>query len=174
MKAPCSGAICITEMPPSFAVSSISARATSSGGAPCATRYSWSAGVIGVCFGAVDMSLPFLHREPRGDRLLVLGLGDHPLPLIEAGEAGVAEGFVRLELDQPPRGGDRAVEIARALERHGEAVPRDREPGVELERAPVAGHGLVDAAGREVREGLALEGACVGHASSVGGPAAPG
>ena len=39
MNAPCSGEICIIEMPPSSAVSSISACCTASGGVPCATRY---------------------------------------------------------------------------------------------------------------------------------------
>src|SRR6476619_5474335 len=52
MNAPCSGAICILEIPPSFAVSPISASCTASGGVPCATRYSWISGDRKNDFGA--------------------------------------------------------------------------------------------------------------------------
>ena len=44
MNAPCSGEICMIEMPPSAAVFSINASWTASGSVPCATRYRWISG----------------------------------------------------------------------------------------------------------------------------------
>src|SRR5512134_174858 len=148
MKAPCSGAICIIAIGPSFAVASISERCTASGGAPCATRYSCSAGVMGVCLGASAISGSALrHREPGRDRLLFLGLLDQALALVEDREAGVTERLVGLERDELLPSLDRAVEVALPFEDHGEPVPGDREPGIGGERRAIAGRGLVEPAG---------------------------
>src|SRR4029079_1522744 len=68
MNAPCSGAICIIEMPPSSDVRSISDCCTSSGGVPCATRYWWISGVRLKDFGwsAMSRRLPTLEPDHAG------------------------------------------------------------------------------------------------------------
>src|SRR5690606_34002787 len=100
--------------------------------------------------------LPFLaallHLELHGERLLVLGLGDHALLLVEHREARARERLVGLELGVATRGVDGAVEVAFLGERHREAVPRHRERLVERQRLAVGLDRLAGAPGGEVRD----------------------
>src|SRR6185369_11350385 len=75
--------------------------------------------------------------EDAGLRALGLGLGDAPGRLIEARQARVRERVVGREVAEPLPGLDRLVVAAELAERHGEAVPRVGEGGIEGEGLPV-------------------------------------
>jgi hypothetical protein len=108
-----------------------------------------------------------LQLELHRDRLLLLGLGDQPLALVEDGEVRVVERLVGLELDQLLPGFGRGTEVAVLEQRARESVPRDRELRIERERAAVEIDGFGELPACESLKGLALQRARFAQARSI-------
>src|SRR5581483_11656840 len=101
---------------------------------------------VAVLLLLAELPLPIEDLRPRRGGL---GLGDHPLHLVELRQARVREDVVGRELAEALRDLDGLVELTELLVRHGERVDGVDVRRVERERAPV----LLDRAAEVALEG---------------------